>query len=35
MNAAKDSKGRPMKQAGVELTQAIVNGNSAGVTLRT
>ena len=36
MNAAKeDSKGRPMKQAGVELTQAIVNGESAGVTLRT
>ena len=36
MNAAKeDTKGRPMKQAGVELTQAIVNGNSAGVTLRT
>ena len=30
-----DSKGRPMKQAGVEINQAVVNGVSAGVTLRT
>tara|TARA_X000000950_G_C13349314_1_gene431781 strand:+ start:200 stop:454 length:255 start_codon:yes stop_codon:yes gene_type:complete len=36
LNAAKeDTKGRPMKQAGVEINQAVVNGVSAGVTLRT
>ena len=31
----KDSKGRPMKTQGVEITQAVVNGQSAGVSLRT
>jgi|TARA_Y100000289_G_C3899651_1_gene138474 hypothetical protein len=32
---AKDAKGRPMKVQGLELTQAVVNGKSAGVSLRT
>ena len=31
----KDTKGRPMKTQGVELNQAIVNGQSTGVSLRT
>ena len=32
---AKDTKGRPMKTQGVELNQAIVNGQSTGCSLRT
>ena len=32
---AKDTKGRQMKTQGVELNQAIVNGQSTGVSLRT
>ena len=36
MNADReDSKGRKMKAQGVEINQAVVNGQSAGVTLRT
>ena len=36
MNAAReDSKGRKMKSQGIEINQAVVNGQSAGVTLRT
>tara|TARA_B100001094_G_scaffold312117_1_gene348474 strand:+ start:4681 stop:4935 length:255 start_codon:yes stop_codon:yes gene_type:complete len=31
----KDTKGRPMKTQGVELNQAVVNGQSAGCSLRT
>jgi len=30
-----DSKGRALKTTGVEINQAVVNGASAGVTLRT
>lgn len=30
-----DSKGRPMKTQGIELNQAIVNGQSQGVSLKT
>ena len=33
--AKKDSKGRPMKTQGVEVTQALVNGQSTGVSFRT
>ena len=32
---SEDSKGRKLKTQGLELNQAVVNGNSAGVTLRT
>ncbi len=32
---AEDSKGRKLKTQGLELNQAVVNGASAGVTLRT
>ena len=36
MNADReDSKGRKMKSQGIEINQAVVNGQSAGVTLRT
>ena len=36
MNADReDSKGRKMKSQGVEINQAVVNGQSAGVTFRT
>ena len=33
--AADDSKGRKLKTQGVEINQAVVNGQSAGVTFRT
>ena len=32
---AEDAKGRKVKTQGLELNQAVVNGTSAGVTLRT
>ena len=33
--AAEDDKGRKVKAQGVEINQAVVNGQSAGVTFRT
>ena len=33
--ASEDSKGRTTKTQGVEINQAVVNGDSAGVTFRT
>jgi len=33
--AGEDSKGRKLKQQGIEINQAVVNGANAGVTVRT
>ncbi len=32
---SKDQKGRPMKTQGLEINQALVNGQNTGVSLRT